>query len=213
MSRVPAGSGKKYKKCCLNKLESQILTPADKYIENSLKDYPKEGLKKFYDEERILIDEKLYRALKHKLVPIFIKRNYEEEKRRDLKNMEEAIELIKEKCQKENINTIDKFNNKISIHYNLELIIDGYLNLLNNIKNEEYEKIQEKKAEFLIQMIQIFNFDERYKRVYISNFIDDYLECEDYFYAEKNIKKFIKQLPDMEKYLSIKLSQIYLKEE
>lgn len=53
MNYVLAGSGKKYKKCCMNKQELQIVTPADSYIEKSLKDYPLQKLQEFYDDEVI----------------------------------------------------------------------------------------------------------------------------------------------------------------
>ncbi len=64
MIYVIVGSGKKYKKCCMNKQEINTVTPADMYIKKSLKEYPKEELKLFYDDEIIAIDEKLYQVLK-----------------------------------------------------------------------------------------------------------------------------------------------------
>jgi hypothetical protein len=123
--------------------------------------------------------------------------------------MEEAIELIKQKCIKENINTIDKFNNKISIHYDLDTIINRYLNLLDKSKNQEYEQIQNKKVDFLVEMIRIFNFEELDKKVYISNFINTYIQSDEEFYVEKIIKAFTKELPEMKDFLNSELTRFH----
>lgn len=206
------GSGKKYKKCCMNKKEIQVVTPADLYIKKSLKDYPKETLKLYYDAESVEIDEKLYQVLKHKAIPLWIDRNYTEELRRNTKNMEEAIELIKEKCKKEKINTVKEFDEKIAIHFNLNEVINKYFNILDNTRNVGIEEIQDKKVDFLIQMIQIFEIEKEYKKTYINNIIERYLEEGYYLEAEEKINMFSLKLADMKKYLNIKLSEVYLAE-
>ena len=147
----------------MNKKEIEVITPADLYIKKSLADYPKETLKLFYDEESIAIDEKLYQVLKHKAIPLWVDRNYVEEKRRNTKNMEEALELIKEKCKKENINTRQEFNEKIAIHYNLEQIISGYLKILDNTRYGHFDEIQDEKIDFLKQIISIIDIEKEYK--------------------------------------------------
>lgn len=206
------GSGKKYKKCCMNKKEIQVVTPADLYIKKSLKDYPKETLKLYYDAESVEIDEKLYQVLKHKAIPLWIDRNYTEELRRNTKNMEEAIELIKEKCKKEKINTVKEFDEKIAIHFNLNEVINKYFNILDNTRNVGIEEIQDKKVDFLIQMIQIFEIEKEYKKTYINNIIERYLEEGYYLEAEEKINMFSLKIADMKKYLNIKLSEVYLAE-
>lgn len=128
------GSGRKYKHCCIDKDKENVVTPADIYINKSLKDYPKDSLKKVYNEDLIEIDEKLYRVLKHKQVPITVERNYGEETRRNEKDMNEAIELIKAKCEKDNINTMEEFDDQIAIHYTFEDIIDKYFRVLDKTK-------------------------------------------------------------------------------
>ncbi len=171
MIYVIAGSGKKYKRCCMNKQEIKIVTPADIYIERSLKEYPKEELKQFYDDEIIAIDEKLYQVLKHKAIPLWINRNYIEEKRRNTKNMAEAIELIKNKCEKENINKIQEFDEKLAIHYDLDYIIRGYFNVLDGTRNIDYKEIRDEKVDFLNKIMQIFDMDKEEKKFY-KNSID-----------------------------------------
>ena len=125
----------------MNKQELQVNTPADYYIQKSLKDYPKEQLLQHFDEDVVLIDEKLYKALKHKAVPLFIERNYSEENRRDLQYIKEALELIKEKCKKENITTMEELDNKVLIHYVYIDILDRYLDILTNRRNPSNEDI------------------------------------------------------------------------
>lgn len=205
------GSGKKYKKCCMNKKEISITTPADLYIEKSLKNYPKEELMKFYDKESIKIDEKLYQVLKHKAIPLWVDRNYREEARRNTKNMKEALELIKEKCQKENINTIQEFDRKIAIHYTLNEIVNKYFDIIDTNRNEIFEKQQEQKVDFLFHIFQIIDVDKENKIQYIDKIIDSYLE-DDYYIddAEKIIYRFKEQCPDIKQYLNIELSKVYL---
>ena len=207
------GSGKKYKKCCMNKKEISVITPADLYIEKSLKNYPKEELARFYDDETIEIDEKLYQVLKHKAIPLWVNRNYTEEARRNTKNMNEALELIREKCKKENINTAQKFNKKIAIHYTLGEIINKYFNILESNRNATFENIQNQKVDFLFKILQIIDLDTKDKILYIDEIIDAYLE-DDYYIedAKKIINKLKIQFPDVKKYLNIELSKVYLEE-
>ena len=80
----PCGSGKKFKKCCIDK-QNDIL-PYQGYIDKSLAKYPKKNNNEgeldfytFYKEEYINIDKLLYKALKYKRVPKIINRNLKAE--------------------------------------------------------------------------------------------------------------------------------------
>lgn len=197
----PCGSGKKYKKCCIDKEEQVIVTPADVYIQKSLQDYPKEELKKFYDEEVVAIDEKLYQVLKYKAIPLWVKRNYAEESRRNAKNMEEALKLIEEKCKKDKIHTLDEFNSKLAIHYDFEEIVEGYLNVLNKTGDLSFELTQNIKVEFLLQILPILDINVQLKKFYINSVIDEYLEKRYYCEAKYAIQKIKTQMPEMEMHL------------
>ena len=209
----PCGSGKKYKKCCMNKKEISIVTPADIYIENSLKDYPKEELLKYYDEETVQIDEKLYQVLKHKAIPMWVDRNYTEEARRNTKNMNEALELIKAKCQKEKINTMQEFDKKIAIHYNFNDIMYKYLNEIDKNKNSYFEDKQCKKIDFLTQIWQIIKTDLEEREFYAQKIIEECFE-DDYYIedAKKIIYKLKEQFPDMDEFSNMELSRMYQEE-
>ena len=203
----PCGSGKKYKKCCMNKQELQIITPADYYLKKSLKDYPKEELKNFYDEETIAIDEKLYTALKHKAVPLFVDRNYTEEARRDMKNMNEAIELMKEKCKKESIANVEEFNNKIAIHYDFEQIVRGYLKILNNRSNP-YNGDYKTSIKLLVNILQIIRLDNEYKEKFVNEFIEDCIDEDLFDEAEDVITVLKNEFPELKQFLDTKLLEI-----
>ena len=208
----PCGSGKKYKKCCLSKQEQTVATPADIYIQKSLQRYPKQELEKFYDEETIEIDKKIYQVLKHKAIPIWIKRNYREEARRNTKIMNEAIELIREKCKKEKINTVEEYNEKIAIHYSFEKIIEKYFEILDKAKDIDFEEIQQKKLDFILQINKVLEIDEKYKRIYLENIIDEYIEEELEDTATELINQLEIEMPEMERYLKLKIIDIYIRE-
>ena len=159
------GSGKKYKNCCMNKKEVQVVTPADKYIEKSLKDYPKQNLQKYYEKENIEIDEKLYKVLKHKAIPLWVDRNYNEETRRNIKNMNEALELIKAKCEKENIHTVEDYDNKIAIHYGLMEIVEKYFDILDKADSRLEDSIADKKEQFLSELNNIIDIGYKNKKM------------------------------------------------
>ena len=131
----PCGSGKKYKKCCLDK-EKYIL-PYQSYIDKSLNEYPKENTNEnevnfytFYNKEYIEIDKLLYKAIKFKSIPVFVKRDRVKEKTLDYNYLNKAYELIKEVVSKNNFKTIDEYDKKVSIHYSLYRFFNRYSGLI-----------------------------------------------------------------------------------
>lgn len=156
------GSGKKYKKCCMNKMEGIVVTPADTYIQKTLSNYPKETLEKFYDKDIIEIDEKLYKVLKDKAIPMWIDRNYVEENRRNTRNMDDALELIKKKCEKENIKTQEEFDKKMCIHYTLENIFIQYTRVIRSDSILSDREKEEYRVKFLEKMVRIIDLEEGY---------------------------------------------------
>ena len=131
----PCGSGKKFKKCCIDK--AQEILPYQKFITQSLEDYPKrkendsqKDLYDFYKKEYIEIDKLMYRAMKRKRIPIFIQRNYEKEEQINLKYLKEAFEKVKELLQTHSFHTIDEYDDAVSIHFSLYQFYDNYSSLL-----------------------------------------------------------------------------------
>ncbi|GAA0365724.1 hypothetical protein GCM10008932_17390 [Alkalibacterium iburiense] len=124
----PCGSGKKYKKCCLNKETSSEIKHQE-YIEVQkkwLRDYPTtEGERNDYevritdsfDEEAIAIDRLVYLALHYRPSPIWEKRDREKEERIKLSYLIEAFTLFESKCEKEAIHSFDEYDNQHKIHY------------------------------------------------------------------------------------------------
>lgn len=137
------GSGKKYKKCCIDNKE--ITLPYQSFIEKSLDRYPKKkdneekyDLYDFYKEKYIVIDKLLYKVLKHKLIPLYIERDYNAENKINLKYYREAFEKIKDVVKKENFNTIDEYDDKVSIHYSLYHYFHKYSKLLIELLNKPF---------------------------------------------------------------------------
>lgn len=176
----PCGSGKKYKKCCLNKIESTL--PYQKYIDNSLKNYPKKNDNKdeldfytIYKEEYIEIDKLLYKAMKKKNIPMFIKRNITKENEINYSYLEEAYSLIKKVIEKEQFKTIEEYDELVSIHFSLYIFFKNYTALM-------IEKIRNGKEEYIKNLEEVINYfyttftiDESWEFVFLDR-IDDYYQ-------------------------------------
>ena len=94
----PCGSGKKFKKCCIDKQKEFL--PYQGYIDKSLAEYPKKNNNKdeidfytYYKEEYINIDKLLYKALKYKSVPRMIKRDLKTESIMEYNALNEAYQV------------------------------------------------------------------------------------------------------------------------
>lgn len=158
----PCGSGKKFKKCCIDKQKETL--PYQGYIDKSLANYPKKNYNKdeidfytYYKEEYINIDKLLYKALKCKAIPLFIKRDKKAEEIIEYNALNEAFLLIKEIINNNNIKTIDEYDKKVSIHFSLYEFFNKYSKLLLDKVNEDKNKYLPK----LEELVTIFydNFD------------------------------------------------------
>lgn len=127
----PCGSGKKYKKCCMNKPKQEV-EEEDGMIESRqeqkrwLKDYPesaderKEGriyLEDFYDAESIETDKLLYLALNQRPFLIWSREPEEVVHKRKLAYLSEAFSKFSERVEREQISTFQEYDEKYSIHY------------------------------------------------------------------------------------------------
>ena len=174
------GSGKKYKKCCLNKIENTL--PYQNYIDESLKNYPKKNDNKneldfytIYKEEYIEIDKILYKEKKKKNIPMFIKRNIAKENETDYSYLDKAYSLIKKVIEKEQFKTIDEYDELVSIHYSLYVFFRNYTALM-------IEKIKNGKEEYITNLEEVINYfyttfeiDESWEFIFLDK-IDDYYQ-------------------------------------
>ena len=140
----PCGSGKKYKKCCMNKTDDNkedFIMAADR--KKWLKDYPEdpdcrvEGhiyLSDFYDQKSIETDKLVYLALKHRQGFITQRETPEQMSKRQLYYLRRAFARYTERCQAEGIRTFQEYDDKYSIHYPSAVWLNYLMQLL---KQEE----------------------------------------------------------------------------
>jgi hypothetical protein len=159
----PCGSGKKYKKCCLPKgitfreetvkeedaavlkdigLDLRELYDARKPY-NLLSGYPgldpdvKEGERKFaefFSPQAMEIDIPVYKALHHRAIPLWIRRNHERQNRERIDLLLEALALFTQTCTRDGIDSFDAFDGKYMVHYH---VMDWIIRLRDLL--EEYE--------------------------------------------------------------------------
>lgn len=158
----PCGSGKKFKKCCIN--QQKDFLPYQGYIDNSLAEYPKKNNNKeeidfytYYKEEYINIDKLLYKALKYKSVPRIIKRDMKAESMIEYNALNEAYSLIKEVLNNNKFNSIEEYDKEVSIHYSLYKFLAKYSQLI-------IDRIKEDKTKYLPKLEELIttfnnNFD------------------------------------------------------
>lgn len=142
----PCGSGKKYKKCCMNKPQSpveMIESPQEKA--KWLKYYPPTAneresgriyLEDFFDRESIEIDKLIYLALKHRPHLMWKMEPEEVVEKRKRVYLCEAFSKFVEKSEKEGITSFKEYDEKYAIHYQCE----EWLGILQRILGKEKEK-------------------------------------------------------------------------
>jgi len=120
------GSGKKYKKCCLNKSSPDFESQIAAYEKSILRRYPKENQKPFDDENQadfynyfskdaIEINHFVYSGMeRHLSFPLFPTHVIAEAK---IRNLLKAYTLFLEKMRTENLSTFSDFDNKYQIHH------------------------------------------------------------------------------------------------
>lgn len=144
--KCPCGSGKKYKVCCLNKPKAPIDMIENVQERNKcLEGYPYVGpdkiegriyLEDYYDAESIEIDKILYLGLMHRPGWIWLRDDVAEEKRKR-QYLILAFHMFKEKIEKENISTLEEYDEKYSIHYFCKEWLEELFDLLQDGGNQE----------------------------------------------------------------------------
>ena len=147
----PCGSGKKYKKCCMNKPQSPVdLVESEQEKKKWLEYYPasaeerQEGrvyLEDFYDRESIEIDKLIYLALKHRAIPIWQREADEAVEHRKKVYLSEAFSKFLEKTEKEGIKTFQEYDEKYIIHYPCEEWMQVLQSLLKNGDKELFDSV------------------------------------------------------------------------
>lgn len=176
----PCGSGKKFKKCCLDKVNNTL--PYQKYITESLARYPKKNNNKeeqdfytYYKEECIKIDELLYRAMKEKRIPMYIQRNISKELDIAYMDLRDAYVLIKEQIDKYKFKTIEEYDASISIHFSLYSFFKNYSNcMISKIERGKKEYLSDLE-EFIQYFYDGFSINPKMEYVFLE-IIDDYYE-------------------------------------
>lgn len=159
----PCGSGKKYKRCCLNQpkdhIESVDMIETKEEQQKWLKEYPKtkpgeDGAGKedgriylgdYYDGESIEIDKLLYLALKRRAVPIWENQpdSTAEEKRKQA-YLWQAFTRFADKMKREGIGDTEGYDEKYAIHYKCREWMPVLLALLKkNGEDEKYAAVSE----------------------------------------------------------------------
>lgn len=157
------GSGKKYKRCCIDKVinnEDEKAIPTEDRAE-WLTDYPTEELKHedqvlithMFDEESIRIDELVYLALHRRSIPMWIKSDEIVENHNRIIYLAEACDLFLLKCEKDDIHSFVEYDKKHKIHYRSEDWFQRFKSLLEeNEAHDLYEPTIEKVKETIEKM-------------------------------------------------------------
>lgn len=150
----PCGSGKKYKKCCMNRQVSKEALE-ERYWEQDrikwLKNYPEytderiEGrvyIEDYYDRDSIEIDKLLYLALMNRPAFMGKQETLEEQAKRQIYYLSQAYERFKARCETEGIKTFVEYDKKYSMHYESKDWTNELVYLLrHNGRKEEGDEI------------------------------------------------------------------------
>ena len=130
----PCGSGKKYKKCCIDLYQESapVIRQEDEY--DLLEEYPQNSplFKEMYEEEAISIDMLVYKALHHRAIPIWVERDRKRERQETINYLNEALDLFLNKCQREQITSFDAYDERYMVHYRSSEWIKALLDLTDH---------------------------------------------------------------------------------
>ena len=146
----PCESGKKYKKCCINVKEEEPVSPfEEKY--DLLKWYPKDSalFKEQYEKEAIDIDMLVYKALHHRGIPLWVERDWEQERIGKIEFLNEALTLFLDKCQKEKITSFSQYDEQFMIHYPSKEWVLALIQLVEDDDSKEIMVIRQRAEDIL----------------------------------------------------------------
>jgi hypothetical protein len=141
----PCGSGKKYKKCCIDKQSSDSSPARVEDIYDLLEWYPKDSalFAQTYEKEAISIDMLVYKALHHRSIPIWVRRDAEQERIGKIDYLNEALSLFLDKCRREQITSFAAYDSRYMIHYQSREWVSAIIDLTNDKDAERVKSIRQ----------------------------------------------------------------------
>ncbi|GHV76000.1 hypothetical protein AGMMS49942_08210 [Spirochaetia bacterium] len=139
----PCGSGKKYKHCCLNKAVNPFKQDNKPY--DLLTDYPlivedaEPGaitFDRYFKAQGIEIDIPVYKALHHRAIPLWYKRDHVQEDLGRIDFLIEAFDMFTRVCDAENIPTFAAFDAQYQVHYHSKKWIGALKDLLEKYEDD-----------------------------------------------------------------------------
>ena len=147
----PCGSGKKYKKCCSGTYQNSALTTRleDKF--DLLDMYPKNSalFNDLFEKEAVEIDMLVYKALSHRAIPIWVKRDWEQERIGKINYLNDALQLFLNKCQREQITSFTAYDDRFMVHYPSHEWVSALVDLSDACDSFEITSIRHNAAETL----------------------------------------------------------------
>jgi len=147
----PCGSGKKYKKCCINVPQNIPALPSVEDTYDLLGKYPKDStlFEQMFEKEAIDIDMLAYKALRHRTIPIWIERDLEQERIGKINYLDEALALFLDKCQREEIASFSAYDEKYMVHYSSHVWVSSIVDLIEDSDSEKIQHIGQKAEDVL----------------------------------------------------------------
>ncbi|MCL2815254.1 MAG: DUF1186 domain-containing protein [Oscillospiraceae bacterium] len=143
----PCGSGKKYKKCCINATKDVVERPTAVRVEDKydlLERYPKDSpeFNERYEAEATEIDILVYKALHHRAIPVWVKRDLHQEKLGKIDYLNEALKLFLTKCEREQISSFAVYDERYMVHYRSEEWIASLIDLTVSIESPKVAAVR-----------------------------------------------------------------------
>ena len=127
-------------------------TQGDSKSYDLMKYYPRQGppaeegqrtITDFYSPKAIEIDIPVYKALKHRSIPIWVERNRTREDLERIGFLLEAFYMFTQTCEEEHLETFDEYDRKYMVHYDSAT----WVRILRNLMEEYEDRIPGKKRD------------------------------------------------------------------
>ena len=74
----------------------------------------------------------VYKALRHRAIPMWVKRDYEQERVGKIDYLENALSLFMEKCEREGITSFAAYDERYMVHYRSGEWVSDLVNLVED---------------------------------------------------------------------------------